>query len=52
MARNEGIYRAYLEGRYSQREIAEYLGLHYVTISCIVRSMENGLNQLPLEKKH
>ncbi len=39
-ARNEAICQAYSEGRFTQREIGDYLGLHYVTISCIVRAKE------------
>ena len=31
--RTEGIYNAYYSGGYSQREIGEYLGHHYSTIS-------------------
>ena len=38
--RNEAVYGAYLEGRFSQREIVDHLGLHYVTISGIVRAKE------------
>ena len=39
-ARNEAIYWAYTEGRFTQREIGDHLGLHYVTVSCIVRAKE------------
>ncbi len=38
--RDEAVYGAYIEGRFSQREIADHLGLHYVTISGIVRAKE------------
>lgn len=38
--RNEAICKAYAEGRFSQREIADHLGLHYVTVSGIVRAKE------------
>ena len=38
--RNEAICRAYIEGRFTQREIGDYLGLHYVTVSCIIRAKE------------
>lgn len=38
--RNEAICRAYLEGRFTQREIGDFLGLHYVTVSCIIRAKE------------
>ncbi len=41
-ARDEAIYRAYRDGRYSQREIGDHLGLHYVTISVIVRKREKA----------
>jgi REP element-mobilizing transposase RayT len=40
--RNEAIYRAYAEGRFSQREIADHLSLHHVTVSCIVRAKERA----------
>jgi REP element-mobilizing transposase RayT len=43
--RDEAIYRAYIEGRFTQREIGDHLGLHYVTVSCIVRAQEK-------EKRH
>jgi hypothetical protein len=39
-ARNEAICRAYDEGRFTQKEIGDHLGLHYVTVSCIVRAKE------------
>lgn len=39
-ARNEAIYRAYSEGGFSQRQIGDCLGMHYVTVSCIVRARE------------
>ena len=39
-ARDEAIYRAYVEGRFTQREIGDHLGLHCVTVSCIVRAKE------------
>lgn len=45
--RDAAIYRAYLEGRFSQREIGDHLGLHYVTISCIVRAKERQMIQQP-----
>lgn len=41
-ARDEAICRAYREGRYSQREIGDQLGLHYATISVIVRRQEKA----------
>ncbi|MEW5826487.1 MAG: helix-turn-helix transcriptional regulator [Candidatus Bipolaricaulota bacterium] len=33
-----GIARAYLEHRYSQQEIADYLGVHYSTVSRRLRA--------------
>ena len=36
-ARNEGIIRAYREGRYTQSAIANHLGLHFATVSGILR---------------
>ena len=38
--RNAGIYEAYYSGGYSQREIGEYLGHHYSTISRWLKSHE------------
>lgn len=39
--RNEGMARAYFEGRYTQKEIADHLGLHFTTVSAIVRSRDS-----------
>lgn len=36
--RNEAMARAYFEGRYTQKEIADHLGLHFTTVSAIVRA--------------
>jgi hypothetical protein len=38
--RNEGMARAYFDGRYTQKEIADHLGLHFTTVSAIVRARE------------
>jgi REP element-mobilizing transposase RayT len=38
--RNAAILKAYREGRFTQREIGQHLGLHYVTVSRIVRAEE------------
>jgi putative transposase len=38
--RNEGIFKAYIEGRFTQGEIGNYLGLHYVTVSRIITAKE------------
>jgi putative transposase len=42
MLRNEAIPRAYLTGVYSMREIAEYIGVHYMTISRAVSQYEGS----------
>lgn len=41
--RNESICRAYQSGGYSMREIADYFGLHYSSVSKIVKSGEDSL---------
>ncbi len=38
--RNEAICRAYIKGRFIQREIGECLGLHPLTESCIIRAKD------------
>ena len=38
--RDASIYRAYVEGGYTMREIGEYLGLHYSSISLALRRYE------------
>ena len=35
--RNEAIAKAYATGRYSQKEITQVFGIHYVTVSRIVK---------------
>ena len=40
--RDEAAYGATIEGRFSQRETSDHLGLHGVTISGIVRARELG----------
>ena len=35
--RNEAIAKAYAMGRYSQKEIAQVFGIHYATVSRIVK---------------
>lgn len=39
--RDEIVYEVYYTTDYTQREIAEYLGLHYGTISRIIKSYDN-----------
>jgi putative transposase len=38
--RNKTIYRAHVEYSYTLKEIAEYLNVHYTTVSKIVKSVE------------
>lgn len=40
--RNKAIYIAHIKHGYSQKEIAEYSGMHYSTISKIVKKLENN----------
>ena len=41
-SRNEGIYLAYQSGAYSMKAISGDLGLHYSTVSKIIKSFENS----------
>ncbi len=47
--RNEAICHAYLKGRFIQREIGDCLGLHHLTVSCIIRvkDKEQATGSLP-----
>ncbi len=38
--RNEAICRAYIKGRFIQREIGDCLGLHHLTVSCIIQAKD------------
>ena len=49
--RNEAIYRAYLEGRFTQQEIGNHLGLHYVTVSRIITKKEKASKTYALRVK-
>ena len=40
--RETTIYRAYVEGGYTLREIGKYLGLHYSSISLALRKYEKS----------
>lgn len=42
-ARDKAAYRAYVEHGYTMKEIAEYAGVHYMTISRAVAHAEKGL---------
>ena len=37
--RNEAIARAYLSGRHTMAEIAKHFGIHYTTVSRLLRSL-------------
>ncbi len=37
--RNYGIYDAHIKYGYSLKEIADYLGLHYTTVSKAIKEM-------------
>jgi hypothetical protein len=50
--RNEIICIAYNEYDYTMREIGDYLGLHYATVSRAVKECEKKLNRLPKTRKH
>jgi len=43
--RNEAIFSAVMEWGYSQREIADYLGLHYSTVSRLMRNRKISRNK-------
>jgi len=45
--RNRAILKAYREGRYTQKEIGDFLGLHHVTVSRIVRDEEGRIGEAP-----
>ena len=34
---NESIHDAYLSGGYTQKEICDYFGLHYIRVSRIIK---------------
>ena len=39
-SRDESVYRAYTDYGYTLKEIAEYLGVHYATVSRALRRVE------------
>ena len=41
-SRNEGIYQAYRSGAYTMKAISDDLGLHYSTVSKIIKAFENS----------
>ena len=42
VGRNKAIYTAHIKYGYSQQEIAKYSGMHYSTISKIIKNLENN----------
>jgi putative transposase len=44
-SRDESIYRAYVDHGYTMREIAEYLDLHYVSVSRAIRNFESKVKK-------
>ena len=45
-SRNEGIYRAYQSGGYSMKAIADSIGLHYSSVSKVIKSYENSHSRI------
>ena len=43
--RNEGVVKAVGEWGYSQREVADYLSLHYSTLSRLMKQIEKSTNK-------
>jgi putative transposase len=42
-SRNDGIYQAYRSGAYTMKAISDNLGLHYSTVSKIIKDFENSI---------
>ncbi|MCU0276736.1 MAG: transposase [Acidobacteria bacterium] len=40
-SRGESIYRSYVDAGYTMKEIADYLGVHYVSVSRAIKKYEN-----------
>lgn len=40
-SRDEAIYNAFMSGGYKMKEIGEYLGMHYSSVSKIIKGMES-----------
>ena len=40
-SREESIYRSYIENGYTMKEIADYLGMHYVSVSRAIKRHED-----------
>jgi len=38
--KNQAIYQAYLKYGYTLKEIAEYIGVHYTTVSRVIKRIE------------
>ena len=39
-SRNEAIYSAFVSGGYTMKEIGKYFGLHYSSVSKIIKELE------------
>jgi transposase len=48
--RNERVGKAVGEWGYSQREVADYLRLHYSTLSRIMKEREKSINKTPKKR--
>lgn len=46
--RSEAMARAYLSGAYTMKSIAEFFGVHYMTVSRAVRKHEDGIRDVGL----
>lgn len=45
VSRDESIYCSYVDHGYTMREIAEYLDIHYVSVSRAIKSIENKVKK-------
>lgn len=45
VSRDESIYRSYVDHGYTMKEIADYLDMHYVSVSRAIKSIENKLSK-------
>ena len=39
-SKNQAIYKAYLQYGYTLKDIAEYIGMHYTTVSRAIKKIE------------
>jgi len=47
MKRNEGIIAAYRSGGYSMKEIGDHFGVHYSSVSKIIKIADNSKFKTP-----